>query len=144
MDKFKAVQVKDFKTDALLGKLPREIISLTTEQIIEQLKKPEKEMLFFEEVGRAAPRLKPSLVIDGEFIDYDPGGSPARAVGLGGNPFLTARIRLLDGGKVIGIVHVTGTVKSAVRVGNKELASGLAKAVRKMVKTYHSKPPDEE
>jgi hypothetical protein len=54
MDKFKVVQVKDFKTDALLGTLPREIISLTTEQIIEQLEKPEKDMLLFEKVGRAA------------------------------------------------------------------------------------------
>jgi len=141
MDKFKAVQVKTFKADSLLGTMPAEVITLTAEQIVEYLRKPEKDMLLFDEVGRGAPSLRPALVIEGEFIDYDPGGSPARVVGLGGNPFVTARIRLLDGGRVIGIAHVTGTVKSAVRVGDKELASGLAKAVRGLIKAHHSEPP---
>jgi hypothetical protein len=99
----------------------------------------------FESVG-AAPGARPALVIRGKFIDYDPGGTPARVVGLGGNPFLTAQIELVDGdtGQVIGIAMVTGTVKSAVRTGMKEQADGVAKAIEGLVKQHHTKVAKED
>jgi hypothetical protein len=98
----------------------------------------------FESVG-PAPGARPALLIRGQFIDYDPGGSPARVVGLGGNPFLTAQIQLVDAdsGQVLGIAMVTGTVKSAVRTGMKEMADGVAKAIEGLVKQHHTKPPKE-
>jgi len=141
LDRFNSVQVKPFKADALMGKLPREIVSETARRIVAKLTDTE----LFAEVSRQAPSQKPTLIIDGEFIDYDPGGSAIRAVGLGSNPFVTARVRFVDGssGKVLGIAHVTGTVKSAVRTGNRELADGLAKAVEKLIKAHHCEPPED-
>ena len=39
-------------------------------------------------------------------------------------------------GKVLGMAMVTGTVKSAVRTGAKELAAGVAKAVKGLLEAH--------
>ncbi len=84
----------------------------------------------------------PALVVRGKFMDYDPGGSALRAVGFGVNPFLTAQIELVDaaGGQVKGVAMVTGTVKSAIRMGEGELADGVAKAVKKLIEEHAKQP----
>lgn len=136
LDRYKSVAVQPFDPSPLLGALPGDAVQETQALVIKRL----TETRMFESVG-AAPGARPALVIRGKFVDYDPGGTPARVVGLGGNPFLTAQIELVDGdtGQVIGISMVTGTVKSAVRTGMKEQADGVAKAIDGLVKQHHTK-----
>jgi hypothetical protein len=136
LDRYKSVAVQSFDPSPLMGTLPADAAQETQAQAIKRL----TETKVFESVG-PAPGAKPALWIRGKFIDYDPGGSPARVVGLGGNPFLTAQIELVDGdtGQPLGIAMVTGTVKSAVRTGMKELADGVAKAIEGLVKQHHTK-----
>ena len=141
LDRYKSVAVQPFDSSPLLGALPGDAVQETQAQTLKRL----AETRMFESVA-AAPGARPALVIRGKFVDYDPGGTPARVVGLGGNPFLTAQIELVDGdtGQVLGIAMVTGTVKSAVRTGMKELADGVAKAVEGLAKQHHTKPAKEE
>jgi len=141
LDRYKSVAVQAFDPAPLMGTLPPDAAPETQAQIIKRL----TETRMFESVG-PAPGPKPALVVRGKFIDYDPGGSPARVVGFGGNPFLTAQIEFVDAetGQALGIAMVTGTVKSAVRTGMKELADGVAKAVEGLVKNHHTKVAKEE
>ncbi|MCX5653247.1 MAG: DUF4410 domain-containing protein [Planctomycetota bacterium] len=141
LDRYKSVAVQAFDPAPLLGALPGDAAQETQAQTIRRL----TETRMFESVG-PTPGPRPALVIRGKFIDYDPGGTAARVVGLGGNPFLTAQIELIDGdtGQVLGIAMVSGTVKSAVRTGMKELADGVGKAIEGLVKQHHTKVPKEE
>jgi hypothetical protein len=141
LDRYKSVEVQAFDPAPLLGTLPVDAAPETRTLTIRRL----TETRMFEGVGPAAGA-RPALVIRGRFIDYDPGGTAARVVGFGGNPFLTAQIELVDGdtGQTLGIAMVTGTVKSAVRTGMKELADGVAKAIEGLVKQHHTKPAKEE
>ncbi len=93
---------------------------------------------------KAFPGGEPVLRIRGRFHDYDPGGSAVRVIGFATDPFLTAQIEIVDGpsGNVLGVAMVTGTVKSGVRVGPEELADGVGKAVKALLKA-HAKVPDE-
>lgn len=141
LDRYKSVAVQAFDPAPLLGVLPADAVSETQALIIRRL----TETRMFEGVG-PAPGPKPALVIRGKFIDYDSGGSAARAVGFGGNPFLTAQVELIDGetGQTLGISMVTGTVKSVARTGLREQADGVAKAVEGLVKQHHTKVSKEE
>jgi hypothetical protein len=68
--------------------------------IIERLTKAN----VFAEVGARASA-KPTLIIRGRFMDYDPGSSAVRAV-YGTDPTLTAQIELVDAqtNKTIGVL----------------------------------------
>ena len=114
---------------------------MTQKESIDLLRKAR----LFSAVG-SAPGAKPALIVRGKFMDYDPGGTALRVVGFAGNPFLSAQIQLIDASanQVIGIAMVTGTVKSVARTGNRELASGVAKAIRGFLESHHSKPPKEK
>jgi len=141
LDRYKSVAVQAFDASPLLGALPTDAAPETQTQTIKRL----TETRMFEGVG-PAPAARPALLIRGRFVDYDPGGTPARVVGLGGNPFLTAMIELVDAdtGQVLGIAMVTGTVKSLARTGVKEMADGVAKAIEGLLKQHHTKPAKEE
>jgi hypothetical protein len=140
LDRYQSVAVQAFDASPMLGVIPPDAVAETQAAALRRL----VETRMFSAVGPAAGA-KPSLVIRGAFVDYDSGGSAARAVGFGVNPFLTARIELVDGetGQVIGIVMVSGTVKSALRTGTKELADGVAKAIKGLVERHHTKPREE-
>jgi hypothetical protein len=139
LDTFRAVGVEPFDASALMGKIPPAAVPEAQALIAERL----SEMRVFDTVTRGAPPAG-GLLIRGRFVDYDSGGSALRAVGFGVNPFLTAQIEVIDTGTntVLGIAMVTGTVKSAVRTGTKELADGVAKAVKGLFERHHSKPPE--
>jgi len=131
---YRSVRVEEFDASPMRGAIPRKVLAKVRPAI--QAKVAELEPFAG---GRGA---EPVLVIRGKFMDYDPGGSPLRAAGLSGNPFLTAQIELVDGasGKVLGMAMVTGTVKSAVRTGAKELADGVAKAVKSLLEAHMKRP----
>jgi hypothetical protein len=141
LDRYKSVVVQPFDTSPLLGALPADAVDETVAQTVKRL----TDTKLFESVGRT-PGARPILIIRGKFVDYDPGGSPARVVGVGGNPFLTAMIEIVDGDtmQVLGIAMVSGTVKSAIRTGMKEQADGVAKAIEDLLKQHHTKPAKEE
>jgi len=136
LDPFKAVGVEPFDASPMLGRVPPAIVPETQASVAEKL----AETRMFATVIRGAPPAG-GLAIRGKFVDFDPGGSALRAVGFGVNPFLTAQIELIDTGanRRIGVAMVTGTVKSAVRTGTKELADGVAKAVKGLVERHHTK-----
>jgi len=133
---YRSVRVEKFDTSLMRGAIPRDVLAEVQPAI--QAKVAELEPFV------ASGEAEPVLVIRGKFHDYDPGGSVLRAVGFSGNPFLTAQIELVDGAsnKVLGVAMVTGTVKSAVRTGAKELADGVAKAVKGLLEA-HMKRPEE-
>ena len=127
---YRSVRVEEFDTSLMRGAIPRDVLAEVRPAI--QAKVAELEPF------AAGGEAKPVLVIRGKFHDYDPGGSALRAVGFSGNPFLTSQIELVDGAsdKVLGVAMVTGTVKSAVRMGAKELADGVAKAVKGLLEAH--------
>jgi hypothetical protein len=141
LDRYKSVVVQPFDASPLLGTLPADAVDETVAQTVKRL----TDTKLFESVGRT-PGARPILIIRGKFVDYDPGGSPARVVGVGGNPFLTAMIEIVDGDtmQVLGIAMVSGTVKSAIRTGMKEQADGVAKAIEGLLKQHHTKPEKED
>jgi hypothetical protein len=141
LDRYQGVQVEPFDPSLLLGAIPADVVGAVQPDIIERLTK----MTVFAEVG-ARVSAKPTLIIRGRFMDYDPGSSAARAV-YGTDPTLTAQIELVDTqtNKVIGVAMVTGTVKSVVRADPKEMASGVSKAVKGLLSTHMTrKPPKDE
>ncbi|OQA02000.1 MAG: hypothetical protein BWY71_00178 [Planctomycetes bacterium ADurb.Bin412] len=75
-----------------------------------------------------------TLVIKGRVIQYDIGGVVDKAAG----PLDEAicRMQFVDGqtGTLLAEGNCTGRVKSAVRTGPQELAKGVAKAIRKILK----------
>lgn len=133
---YRSVRVEKFDASLMRGAIPHDVLAAVQPAI--QMKVAELEPF------AAGGEAKPVLVIRGKFHDYDPGGSALRAVGFSGNPFLTAQIELVDGasGKVLGVAMVTGTIKSIVRTGAKELADGVAKAVKSLLEA-HMKRPEE-
>jgi hypothetical protein len=141
LDRYKSVVVQPFDASPLLGTLPADAADETVAQTVKRL----TDTKLFESVGRT-PGARPILILRGKFVDYDPGGSPARVVGVGGNPFLTAMIEIVDGDtmQVLGIAMVSGTVKSAIRTGMKEQADGVAKAIEGLLKQHHTKPEKED
>jgi hypothetical protein len=136
LDAYKSVEVQPFDTSLLMGALPANASQEVQALAIRRL----TDSRMFESVGPTAGA-GPALLIRGRFVDYDPGGTAARVVGFGANPFMSAQIEVLnaDSGQVLGIAMVTGTVKSAVRTGTRELADGVAKAIEGLLKQHHSK-----
>ncbi|MBM4018612.1 MAG: DUF4410 domain-containing protein [Planctomycetes bacterium] len=141
LDRFKTVGVESFDASPLLGQVPPELVAEAQAAVVARL----TETKMFESVVRGTPPAG-GLLIRGRFMDYDAGGSALRAVGFGVDPFLTAQIELVDtaANQSIGVAMVTGTVKSAVRTGPKELADGVGKAVKGLVEHHHTKPAREE
>jgi hypothetical protein len=140
LDAYTAVGVERFTTDLMGSAVPPALPEMAQQAIIKRL----QEMKVFASVTAGAPAGK-GLIIRGRYHDYDSGGSALRAVGFGVDPFLTAQIHVIDAqtNKVIGVAMITGTTKSAVRVGESELADGVGKAVKGLFERHHSKPPDE-
>ena len=136
LDRFAAVGVQKFDTSPMLGAVPASFAAQVQTAVVGKL----IETKMFRTVTKVAP-VGQGLLIRGKFVDFDSGGSGLRAVGFGVNPFLTAQIELVDTGsnRVLGVAMVTGTVKSAVRTGTKELADGLGKAVKGLVERHHTK-----
>jgi len=136
LDAYRSVQVDAFDASALSAALPSEVAAAVRPSIVTRV----AELKNFQRVA-STPGSEPVLVIRGKFVDYDPGGSGLRAVGFGGDPFLTAQIEVVDAksGKVLGEAMVTGTVKSAIRTGAAELAEGLAKAVKGLLQAHLTK-----
>ena len=132
--KYLSAQVEAFDPAPMLGVIPREVVTAVRPVIARELTEPES--------FRLAAGGRPALLVRGKFVDYDPGGAPLRAVGFGVDPFLTAQIEIVDAdsGHVLGVAMVTGTVKSAVRVGPNELADGLAKAVKGLLEAHMKAP----
>jgi hypothetical protein len=140
LDRYQGVQVEPFDPSLLLGAIPPDVVGAVQPDIIERLRK----MGVFEEAGVKASA-KPTLIIRGKFMDYDPGSSAVRAV-YGTDPTLTAQIELVDvqTNKIIGVAMVTGTVKSVVRANPKELASGMSKAVKGLFSAHMTRTPKDE
>ena len=141
LDRYQGVQVEPFDPSLMLGAIPSDVVGAVQPDIIERL----KAMGVFEEAG-VKVSAKPTLIIRGKFMDYDPGSSAVRAV-YGTDPTLTAQIELVDvqTNKTIGVAMVTGTVKSVVRANPKELASGMSKAVKGLLSAHMTrKPPEDE
>jgi hypothetical protein len=141
LERYQAVQVEPFDPSLLLGAIPTDVVRAVQPAIIAQLSKAK----VFAEVG-ASTAARPALIIRGKFMDYDPGGSVARAV-YGTDPTLTAQIELIDAetGRAVGVAMVTGVIKSVVRANPREMASGVGKAVRGLLLAHLTrKPPKEE
>jgi len=130
---YRSAQVESFDPSPMLGAIPQDVTAAVRPAVAAKL----AELDAFRAGGG-----KPTLLIRGKFMDYDGGKSPLRAVGFGVDPFLTAQVEILnaDTKQVLGIAMVTGTVKSAVRVGPDELADGLAKAVKGLLESHMKKP----
>lgn len=141
LDRYQAVGVEGFDTAPMLGAVPSAMVPLVQAAVVEQV----METRMFPTVGKETPGAD-GLLIRGKFVDYDTGGSALRAVGFGVDPFLTAQIEIVDTGtnQVIGVVMVTGTVKSAVRTGPQELAEGIGKAVKGLFERHHTKVEDKK
>ncbi len=131
---YRSVRVEKFDTSLMRGAVPRDMLAEVRPAI--QAKVAELEPFAG---GRGA---KPVLVIRGRFLNYDPGGSVPGPVELIRKPSLTAQIELVDGAsnKVLGTAMVTGMFKSALRPGAKELANGMAKAVKGLLEAHMKKP----
>ncbi len=139
LDRYMAVQVEAFDPAPMLGAIPSDVVAAVQPAIVAKV----TEMQVFSQVG-ANVTAKPALLIRGKFMDYDPGTSAVRAVGLGADPSLTAQIQLIDAeaNKVVGVAMVTGTVKSAVRTGPRELAEGVGKAVKGLLEAHMLRKPE--
>lgn len=141
LDRYQGVQVEPFDPSLMLGAIPSDVVGAVQPDIVERLTK----MKVFTEVG-AKVSARPTLIIRGKFMDYDPGSSAARAV-YGTDPTLTAQIELVDAQtqQTLGVAMVTGIVKSVVRANPREMASGVSKAVRGLLSAHMTrKPPKEE
>jgi hypothetical protein len=140
LDRYQGVQVEPFDPSLLLGAIPPDVVGAVQPDIIERLRK----MGVFEEAG-VKVSAKPTLIIRGKFMDYDPGSSAVRAV-YGTDPTLTAQVELVDAqtNKIIGVAMVTGTVKSVVRANPRELASGVSKAVKGLFSAHMTRNPKDE
>jgi hypothetical protein len=140
LDTYKSVSVQVFDASPLLGALPPDMPADVQSSTIDRL----RESRMFEMVGPTATN-RPVLIIRGQFVDYDPGGSALRAVGVSENPFVTAQITLLDGetNRVLGVAMVSGTVKSVIKTGGERMADGVAKAIANLVAQHHTKPRKE-
>ena len=130
---YRSAQVEAFDPSPMLGAIPQDVVAAVRPAVAAKL----AELDAFRTGGG-----KPTLLIRGKFMDYEPGGSALRAAGIAENPFLTAQVEIVnaDSKQVLGIAMVTGTVKSAVRVGSDELAEGLAKAVKGLLESHMKKP----
>jgi len=130
---YRSAQVASFDPSPMLGAIPRDVVAAVRPAVAGKL----AELDAFRTGGG-----KPTLLIRGKFMDYEPGGSALRAAGIAENPFLTAQVEILnaDTKQVLGIAMVTGTVKSAVRVGPDELAEGMAKAVKDLLESHMKRP----
>jgi len=130
---YRSAQVESFDPSPMLGAIPPNVVAAVRPAVAAKL----AQLDAFRAGGG-----KPTLLIRGKFMDYEPGGSALRAAGISENPFLTAQVEILnaDTKQVLGIAMVTGTVKSAVRVGPDELAEGLAKAVKNLLEAHMKKP----
>ncbi len=138
LDRFQTVGVEPFDTAPMRGVIPAPAPAKVQQAVVRHL----TETRMFTSVKAGAPAAG-GLLIRGKFMDFDPGGSALRAIGVGGvDPFLTAQIELIDTGsnQVLGVSMVTGTVKSVVRTGTDELADGVGKAVKGLVERHHTKP----
>ena len=132
--KYRSAQVEAFDPSPMLGVIPRDVVTAVRPAIVRELAELES--------FRLSAGGRPALLVRGKFVDYDSGGAPLRAVGFGVDPFLTAQIEIVDAdsGQVLGVAMVTGTVKSAVRVGPDELADGLGKAVKGLLEAHMKRP----
>lgn len=141
LDRYMAVQVEPFDPSPMLGAIPSDVVAAVQPAIVGKL----MEMKVFSQVS-AKVTAKRALIIRGKFMDYDPGTSAVRAVGLGADPTLSAQIQLIDAeaNKVLGVAMVTGTVKSAVRTGPRELAEGIGKAVKGLVEAHMMREPPKQ
>jgi len=141
LDRYMAVEVDVFDPSPMLGVIPADVRAAVQPAIVNRL----IQMQLFTQVG-AKVTVKPALAIRGKFVDYDPGTSAARAVGLGADPSLTAQIQLIDleENKVLGVAMVSGTVKSAVRTGPGELAEGIGKAVKGLIEAHMLRKPEKD
>jgi len=140
LDQYQGVEVEPFDPSPMLGAIPSDVTGAVQPDIIAQLTKAR----IFSEVG-AKVSARPTLVIRGKFMDYDPGSSVARAV-YGADPSLTAQVELIDAQtrQPIGIAMVTGTNKSVVRASARQMASGLSKAVKGLLLAHTSRRPAKE
>ena len=141
LDKYQAVQVVPFDPSPMLGAIPQDVVSAVQPEIVRTL----RDTRLFSQVGGTVST-KPAIEIRGKFMDYDPGGSAARAVGFGANPTLTAQIEIidLDSNRVLGIAMVSGSIKSVVRANPEQLSDGVAKAVRGLLVSHMERKPPKE
>jgi len=139
LDAYKTVGVEPFDASPMLGAIPPLIVPEVQADIAQTLTATR----MFATVIRGAPP-RGGLLIRGRFVDYDPGEGVVRTLGFGEYTFLTARIELVDTGanQLLGVAMVSGTAKSALRKGPKELAEGLARAVEGLLKRHHTKVPE--
>ena len=130
---YRSAQVESFDPSPMLGAIPQNVVAAVRPAVTGKL----AELDAFRTGGG-----KPALLIRGKFMDYDPGKSHLRAVGFGVDPFLSVQVEILNAEtkQVLGVAMVTGTVKSAVRVGADELAEGLGKAVKGLLESHMKKP----
>jgi len=130
---YRSAQVASFDPSPMLGAIPPDVVAAVRPAVAAKL----AELEAFRTGGG-----KPTLLIRGKFMDYDSGGSALRATGFGVDPFLSAQVEILNAEtkQVLGIAMVTGTVKSAVRVGPDELAEGVAKAVKGLLESHMKRP----
>jgi hypothetical protein len=141
LDRYQGVQVDPFDPALMLGAIPADVVSAVPPNVVAQLTK----MKVFTAVGMKVSA-KPTLIIRGRFMDYDPGSSMVRAV-YGSDPTLTAQIYLIDAetNQTVGVAMVTGIIKSVVRANPTEMASGVSKAIKGLLMAHMTrKPPKDE
>ena len=142
---YRSAQVESFDPSPMLGAIPQDVVASVRPAVAAKLAELEafktgpvvRDTLYYRAGGG-----KPTLLIRGKFMDYDSGGSALRATGFGVDPFLTVQVEIVNAEtkQVLGIAMVTGTVKSAVRVGPDELAEGVGKAVKGLLESHMKRP----
>ena len=137
LNRFTSVGVEPFDATPMRGAVPATLPGKVQAATVKQL----TDAKMFSSVQAGAPQ-GGGLLVRGRFMDFDPGGSALRAVGFGVNPFATAQVEVVDtaNNRVLGVAMVTGTVKSAVRTGVDEIASGVRKAVKGLLEQHIDKP----
>ncbi len=84
------------------------------------------------------------LIVRGKIIQYDITEKGARGLVtkvLGSYEVAICRVQIVDAdsGSLIAEANCTGSTKSAIRTGPAELANGIGKAIRKMLKPNNNK-----
>jgi len=139
LDEYQRVEIEPF-TNQVPHLAPEPVLTRIAPEIASLL---QEEKLFAEAIALPQPSKEPAavptLVVSGIVIDYDPGDSNDRVFCLGGEAYLTARVKLTDkrSGKVIGTANVGGIVKTTFN-RPEDTPLGVAKAVVEWMKANHS------
>lgn len=97
----------------------------------------------FEQTARKELRLTadgtPALVVSGEIVHYESGGTVDELIGPLQEVIVHTRLTDADSGQLLGEANLVGRAKSSTASGAENLAEGAAKALEKWLKEHGAK-----